>query len=381
MDSKTIIIFGNDHTNSVGVIQSLGKVGYRIVALLFGDKTGYVNASKYTTQIISGSSPQDCLNKLMALDFPTDAKIPILPTCDIAAITLEQNNEELNNRFLFEHADNYSIAESSKKENQVIFATECGFNVPKTWSLPDLNIIPNDIIFPCLIKPLISCEGAKSDIRICRSLEDLKQNLRTLNITKHVLIQQYIERDYEISILGCALSDGTCLLPAVEDKLTLYPKNVGLECLANIHPLTDNDIIRSINNLIRGIGYVGLFSVEMMHCKTDNKFYFTEINLRNDGAEAFITKYGSNLPLNHVEDLLGLPLTVQSTFAPGFYIWDMHHLKSFLSRDISILTWLKEIFKSRGFLMYDKSDLKPFFRQYIYMIEKAINRKRIKRYS
>ena len=49
-----VIVFGNDHTNSVGIIQSLGRVGYKAIGLLFGDKTGFVKASKYTIKIISG---------------------------------------------------------------------------------------------------------------------------------------------------------------------------------------------------------------------------------------------------------------------------------------------------------------------------------------
>jgi len=381
MGKKCVIVFGNDHTNSVGVIQSLGKAGYHPIALLFGDITGYVKSSKYTTEIISGGSPQICVDKLMELKISHEFKIPILPTCDIAAIILEENRERLISRFVFEYGSNYSIKDSSKKENQVRLASDCGFNVPKSWRLSDLNNVPKDMQYPCLIKPLISCEGAKSDIRVCHSTEELKDNLNSLEITKKILVQQYIERDYEISILGCGLSNGTCLIPAVEDKLTLYPKNVGLECLANIHQLADEEILQCITKLISRIGYVGLFSVEMMHCVKDGKFYFTEINLRNDGAESFITKYGANLPLNHVEDLLGLPLTLQTEFNPGYYIWDMHHLKSVLCRDISISTWLKEIFKAKGFLMFEKSDWKPFFRQYIYMIEKAFRGKKTKQYN
>ena len=114
----------------------------------------------------------------------------------------------------------------------------------------------------------------------------------------------------------------------------------------------------------------------MMHCKTDNKYYFTEINLRNDGAEAFITKYGANLPLNHVEDMRGVNLTLQTEEHPGYYIWDMHHLKSLLYGDISTRTWVKEIRMSNGFLTYLKNDKKPFFRQYIYMLEKLIKFKK-----
>lgn len=377
---KQVIVFGNDHTNSVGIIQTLGRVGYNAIGLLFGDKTGYVKSSKYTKRIISGSDPQACVDNLLKQSFESKTKIPIIACCDIAALTLERNSDRLKDQFVFEYATNYSLEYLAKKENQVRMATDAGFNVPKSWTLNDTKDIPSDVDFPCLIKPLVSCKGAKGDIRVCYTKDELIKNLNSLKVTKQVILQQYIDRDYEISILGCGLSNGKCLIPVVENKLTLYPKNVGLECLANMQKLTDKDIINNITNLVRTVGYVGLFSVEMMHCKIDGKFYFTEINLRNDGAESFVTKYGANLPLNHIEDLLERELTAQIEERPGYYIWDMHHLKSVLSRDISIFTWIKEILMSNGFLMYFKEDKKPFFRQYVYMIEKAIRRKRTIKY-
>ena len=39
------VVFGNDHTNSVGVIQSLGKAGYKSIGLLFGGKSDFVISS------------------------------------------------------------------------------------------------------------------------------------------------------------------------------------------------------------------------------------------------------------------------------------------------------------------------------------------------
>lgn len=39
------IVFGNDHTNSVGVIQSLGKAGYRSIGLVYGFKNDFVKSS------------------------------------------------------------------------------------------------------------------------------------------------------------------------------------------------------------------------------------------------------------------------------------------------------------------------------------------------
>lgn len=361
---KKVIIFGNDHTNSVGVIQSLGKAGFKSIGLLYGSKTDLVISSYYTSNIITAKDPQSCIEKLLSTDFDEDSKIPIIATCDKAALTLEQNVDRLKDQFIFEYSSKYQLHYLVKKENQVRLAAEVGFNVPKSWNLKDSKVIPDDVCFPCIIKPLVSCEGAKSDIRVCHTMDELIENLNTLHFTHNILLQQYIERDYEISILGCGLTSEKCLVPAVENKLTLYPKHVGLECLANVQPLMDDSIKSNIERLITSIGYVGLFSVEMMHSKTDGKFYFTEINLRNDGAESFITKYGANLPLNHIEDLLGLPLTEQKEFHPGFYIWEMHHFLSLIHRNISIYTWLKEIKQSNGFLLYFKDDTRPFYKQF-----------------
>lgn len=361
---KVVIVFGNDHTNSVGVIQSLGQAGYKSIGLLFGGRSNFVSSSKYTKGVITAKGAQECIEKLLKNVPTNNGKTPIVACCDTAALVLEQNADRLKEYFVFEYATNYSLKYLSKKENQVRLATESGFNVPKSWNLRDSKRIPIDITYPCILKPLVSCEGAKSDIRVCKTREELEKNLNSLAYTKNVLLQQYIDRDYEISILGCGLKSGQCVIPVVENKLTLYPKEVGLECLADMQPLADSPIKTSIEALIEKTGYVGLFSVEMMHCKDDNKFYFTEINLRNDGAEALVTKYGANLPLNHVENLLDLPLTEQKVFRPGYYIWDMHHFLSLIHGDISVTTWLKELRMSNGFMLYFKDDKKPFFKQY-----------------
>lgn len=378
---KVVIVFGNDHTNSVGVIQSLGKVGYRSIGLVYGFKNDFVKNSKYVDCVISAKDAQDCVDKLINSNLGYGEKLPIIATCDLAAITLEKNSNILKDRFLFEYAMNYSLKFLSRKENQVHMATESGFNVPRSWNLNATKQIPENITYPCLIKPLVSCEGAKSDIRVCYTKEELEKNLNSLDHTRDVILQQYIDKDFEISILGCSLSSGKCILPVVENKLTLFPKNVGLECLANVQPLEDEQIKRCIKALISSAGYVGVFSVEMMHCKKDGKLYFTEINLRNDGAESFVTKYGANLPLNHVEDLLGLPLTKQTEFHPGYYIWEMHHLSSLLCRDISIKTWLNEIRKSRGFLLSHTGDMKPFYYQFLIPILRKLKIKKNEYYK
>lgn len=360
------IVLGNDNTNSLGILQCLGRAGYEVSAFIWGVRSGLVGKSRYAHGVFPASSPQACIDLMIETFKDGQEPIPVIACCDAAALALEANKERLADTFRFEHSTKYLLEELFVKERQVALATEAGFNVPQSQLITDMAHVDDPMEYPCIIKPLVSCQGAKSDIRVCRSKEELEKNLHSLKHTSRVLMQQYIEHDYEISILGCGLSNGVVIIPCVENKLTLYPKNVGLECLANIQALDDETITRPIRNLLEVIGYVGLFSVEMMHCKEDGKLYFTEINLRNDGANTFIYKYGVNLPLLHVEDLLGKATsTVFDKFQSGYYIWEMHHLSSLLHRDISIEQWLKEVRMSKSFLTYFKEDRRPFFWQFV----------------
>ena len=368
--SKRVLVLGNDHTNTLGLTQVLGRSGYYVIDVVWGKKTGLVKASRYCCEFISGHSPQDCIESVLRSNHGSNNnKIPIIASCDSAALVLEDNNDRLKDRFLFEHSTkDYSLHGLMEKNLQVRLADLAGFNVPKSWKISDLKTIPESLTYPCLIKPLVSCKGAKDDIRVCHNREEYEKNINSLKYTSEVLVQQYIDRDYEISILGCGLSSGKVIIPAVENKLTLFPKYVGLECLSRMDALVDKSIISAITNLVQQIGYVGVFSVEMMHCKDNDIFYFTEINLRNDGANSFVYKYGANLPLIHIQDLKGEEITEFKVFNPGYYIWDMHHFMSVTHRDMSVWQWIKELRLSKGFLTYFKEDKKPFFKQYTNLI-------------
>jgi predicted ATP-grasp superfamily ATP-dependent carboligase len=363
---QKIIVLGKDHTNSTGIAQTMGREGFPIIAVLWGANKGLVASSKYVQRVYTASSPQGCID-LIREKLSSEQSV-IIACCDDAAIALERNRNVLGNNMRFGYTDGkWSIEELCDKKLQVKLAAEVGFDVPWTSSpIESIDDVPEFVPFPCITKPLISSQGFKKDLRVVRSKEELIPILKNLlEHTKRIILQQYIERDFEISVLGCGLKGGEVVIPCVENKLTLYPKYVGLECLANIQPLKNMSIITPIKNLINKVGYIGLFSVEMMHSKMDDHYYFTEINLRNDGANSLVYKYGVNLPLNHFEDLCGIPLTQFNVFHPGYYIWEMHHTLSLIRHEISFFKWLKEIMKSEGLLLYFKDDRRPFFKQYL----------------
>ena len=123
---KKVIVLGNDHTNSLGIIQSLGKEGYYMIAFVWGLKTDILRCSKYLKEIHSGKNIDSCIAKILKYNIGEDEKIPIIACCDAAALALERNADKLRERFVFEHATNYTLAHLAKKENQVKYAYHAG---------------------------------------------------------------------------------------------------------------------------------------------------------------------------------------------------------------------------------------------------------------
>lgn len=370
-----VLIFGSDCTNSLGLAQCLGMAGFNVSALIFGENTGLVQSSRYCKHCFYFSEAKDCISFLENdYDFQETDSLPVIPSSDIAAFELNRHTVELCPKFAFGHINNsalYSFTRLLDKQLQLILAERAGVRVPqlyKTVSLSHNCLDDNGIEYPCIIKPQISKDGCKGDLRICHSFQDVLDNLSSLYCSQNILIEQYIDRDYEISVIGVSLTNGEVIMPAIEEKLTLYPKYVGLECLAKIKKFINGELKNKLTAFVKSTGYIGLFSIEMMHNKQDGKYYFTEINLRNDGANSFIFKGGVNLPLIHLFDITGGGELLNQEIREdktGYYIWDIHHFKSLLHKDISFRQWISEIFKSKGFLTFFINDPKPFFKQYI----------------
>lgn len=62
---KNVILLGNDHTNTLGLAQVLGKSGFHITAYVWGNKTGLLKVSKYVKYIYSAKDEQSCIDQMI----------------------------------------------------------------------------------------------------------------------------------------------------------------------------------------------------------------------------------------------------------------------------------------------------------------------------
>ena len=50
---KYSVVFGNDHKNPLGAMQSLGQAGVNSIAVCWGKRTGTLESSKFLNKIYS----------------------------------------------------------------------------------------------------------------------------------------------------------------------------------------------------------------------------------------------------------------------------------------------------------------------------------------
>lgn len=365
---KKVIVIGHDAVNALGLIQSLGREGLYVVAVIIGKTSSLIKSSKYVKEMYFVNRLQE-IPQFLIDNFNAENKIPVFPAGDGVALILDQNFSRLNANFCFEHANgDYTIEQLMDKKLQISIANSHNFNVPKSFFLHKPFDLPASMIYPCIVKPLVSCLGDKRDIHIATSEIELRYILdKQINYSDDIIIQQYINKDYEYDIMGCSFKDGTVYIP-LSDRMVKFNRFLqDTSTISYIEPL-DEDIskeIVKIDSLMKTVKYNGLFSVEFMHNEVDGQIYFTEINFRNDGENAFIVHSGVNLPFLHYQDLCDLP---RKSFTPSSksrkFIWEGIHFNALIYKQISFWEWLSDLKGVDGFLYYFKEDPKPFFQQF-----------------
>lgn len=368
LHKEKVIILGTSHFNTIGLVQCLGNAGLYVIGVFTRCDSLY--NSVFIKEIHLVSDYQSGI-EFISSNLAESHKNVIIPGGDDAALLLEKNFDLLKDHFLFQHCkENITIGIAMDKYFQCKIAEKSGFKVPKSFEIEDSEDVPSNLPIPCIIKPLISCIGEKNDIAVSYNEIDAKKIIKELlKTTKKLIVQEYIEhKDEELNLLGVGLTNGQCIIPLSIKKERIHPKGRGSVTVGKVEPLgTDLDcVIDSINKFIKEMGYVGLFSVEVMREKNNQAVYFIEANFRNDALNPFIVKGGVNLPLLHFQDLSGCELNeIKPTDKSFRIINELGHMSSVYRGTINIFQWIWDIVSIHKFATYYKKDWKFFLKQFV----------------
>ena len=291
---KSVIVIGPDHHNTLGVIRSLGRKEIYPYVIFITSKNTSIKKSKYISNYCILDSIDLLLDKLFSiLDVCSDK--PLLIACsDQISSYIDLNHDKLSNSFICPGSEiQGKITNLMDKEKMAQCALEAGLNIPNSLVIDgdysDFEL--SKLNYPCIVKPLVSIKGCKSEIKIISTKQELQKYLSHF-AHPSFQVQDYIEKSFEYQLIGCVLSDRV-VIPG-RTVILHQPKNTNTAFL-RYEKLDGTEPIPACLSFLRSTAYKGLFSIELLR-GVDGKDYFMEINFRNDGNAISVTDFGINLP-------------------------------------------------------------------------------------
>ena len=332
-----VVVVGGTHHNTLSIIRCLGESNLNPDLILCDSngKRSYVLRSKYVSGYHIVSNANEAAKILH--QFYENAVV-IICSDDVAAL--------LNSNYAY----------NMNKQRQVELARKKGFIVPVSIDVKVGEYRGDFNIFPCLVKPLSSYLGGKK-IDICDNNNQLLQVLSNYQIDV-IQIQQFIKKDYEIVIDGLAIGNEV-LIPGYIRK---HRDVNGGTSFSTVYPIESlsNEIVQLVRNLVQEINYEGLFGVELIF--SEGKYFFIEINLRNDATTYAIKKAGVNLPLIYVlyKQNASYCEEIKNKLKVINAIVEKRDLTFVFSGKLGFRQWLKDFRSSECRYFYSKEDKGPF---------------------
>ena len=351
------IVVGVTHHNTLGMVRCIGRAGYDVDYLVMtdGKKDSFVSHSRYVKKTISIKGDDCLIDTLFGIKRETSATFVVIPCTDGAAHVLDINYEALKNDFYFFNAgENGLMTKYMNKQVQTLFAENAGLTVP--WS-KELDNVKQDVVYPCILKPVQSINGGKQ-IVVCENDQEFEVGKSSFKDGVEVLVQEFVKKESEIVVLGASTQEGITIPGYIlkhreHDGGTTYSSVCDISSLPPV-------VLKGCKELVSSMHYTGLFGIEFIVSK--GKYYFVEINLRNDATTYALAVAGVNLPQIYINSFVKTEHRSDNVSIKNITsIVEYNDYKHRRESGVSLLLWLKQYVGSKCKYYFSLSDPLPFF--------------------
>lgn len=367
-----VIVFGADHSNTLGVLRCLSEAGCCLQLLIHRSVshgwsgTPCIASSRYARQVSAlAEDPGVILEWLERQADPAVKKI-VLPCSDFAAHLLDTHFQKLAEHYLLPGFQGQpgQVACMMDKYHQKEFAEAHGIPMAKSWSLRRGQAgfaMPADAVYPCIFKPQLSAAGKKSDIRVAANPQEAADCLMELAAKgyRELLLQEYLEMEYEALGIGCIVSDSPGVFHINMRKLRVWPIHGGgsTACARCEENPAVAAVLECITASLRRQGYRGMYDIELFVCR--DAVYLNEINFRNSATGCMLNDCGIPAAYLSCLDLLGLPLPpCPETVREGVYIDEINDLYGRRDNHLSLSSLLKDVVRADSRAVFSWRDLR-----------------------
>lgn len=312
---KRAVVTGRNYCNILTMARDLGEAGYDVAVLrVFKKKPSAVNLlsrmkpdaySRYVTnyqECIVNGKPEVMVNALKELSVSGQQTL-LMPVDDYTACIVDEYLEELKKYFVIPNISETAgeISRLMDKNEQKKLAGEFGLPILHSTLISSVDgrfEIPEDVSYPCFVKPNISMKSSKSRMVKCEDRESLKKVLSRYAKAEdfEMLVEAFADIKAEYSVLGLSTKEVTKafgLLKAIEGG---HKERKGVTLIGEMMPCNQfEELIAQCDAFINSLNYTGLYDVDLIETK-DGKVYFVELNFRAGASTHALTRMGSNIP-------------------------------------------------------------------------------------
>lgn len=371
MNNTDVIIIGSTHHNMYSMLRCFGENGILPIAIIYGCEDSYIAHSVFCNEVYIVK------DEMSALQLLIDSKEKWLDYCvitctDAIGSVLDLHLDELAGYYYFFNCGQQgSLTRNMNKLYQTKLANQAGFNVPESVEGFLSEVIDCSIKYPRIIKPVESIHGGKQ-IEICYDENQYKKSLSAFLTDEKVIVQEFIEKEYEIVVVGLSVNDNV-FVPAYIHK---HRDTKGGTTYSTVKPISQLpiDVVEACKSMSSNMQYEGLWGIELI--KKNDSYYFVEMNLRNDATTYAINVAGVNLPLMYYQIKKGF---IANT--PSLQIHEIRSIVEFpdfihvLKGEVNILAWWKQLKKAECRYLYSSSDIESYRinkHQFIKMLRRRI---------
>ena len=182
-------------------------------------------------------------------------------------------------------------------------------NLAKEYGIPMLSSvlirckngkyqIPEEVVYPCFVKPNISMNSTKAKMAKCKDKSELNALLSAYAEKEdfEMLVEEYVDIQEEYSLLGIS-TKSRVIAPGIFRVIEGGHKERKGVTITGETVSSDSfeTIIAQCVKYIESLNYTGLFDVDLIQTK-EGKIYFIELNFRAGASTHVFTKTGVNLP-------------------------------------------------------------------------------------
>lgn len=364
------IVIGGNRYNAMGLVWSLGEAGHSVTLLLYDEgENNYVNKSKYVKRTILIDRDGDVISELKKIIAEMDSKPVVFADSDHKSHLLNEHFAELSEICYLEGGrSDGSINLYRNKDEEEKLAVKCGFAVPETVVITKPEELSDiKIPYPLFIKANNSIYGNKNATKKCDSKQEAETFVNGMPQAYFPLqIQEFVEKEYELALLGCSLYRGKKVIcPVASKKIRQFPKGIGATCWSLSLEMSGSEELRQLGEktalYLQELEYTGNFSIELLYAK--GKFYFLEINLRNDAISWLSTCSGYNLPDMVCRSFVDENVSADNcAFSQKHYMYVLLDLNYVKDGSVKLLQWLKQFKRDTCYSLYNKNDKRPCFK-------------------